>query len=147
MPAARRRPWLRMHVDGDVGSGLAAVASIVSDALAAGGRGGEQDSDPLRAADARFPARPCGTRKTRAASNVSPASRTDHPGSGGASSPGRRTARAQGTTPYEFIALSAHELGCRGAVSRTVQHRLSVRLFEAFDPRLDIPCPHAGVDQ
>ncbi len=33
--AARRRRWLRLHLDGDVGAGLAAVASIVSDALAA----------------------------------------------------------------------------------------------------------------
>ena len=37
--AARRRRWLRLHLDGDVGSGLAAVASIVSDALAFGVRG------------------------------------------------------------------------------------------------------------
>ena len=37
--AARQRRWLRLHLDGDVESGLAAVASIVSDALAAGARG------------------------------------------------------------------------------------------------------------
>ena len=36
--AARRRRWLRLHVDGDIGSGLATVASLVSDALAAGAR-------------------------------------------------------------------------------------------------------------
>ena len=36
--AARRRRWLRLHLDGDVGSGLATVASVVSDALAAGAR-------------------------------------------------------------------------------------------------------------
>ena len=33
--AARRRRWLRLHLDGDVGSGLATVASLVSNALAA----------------------------------------------------------------------------------------------------------------
>ena len=38
--AARRRPWLRLHVDGDVRNGLAEVAEIVSDALPAGGQGG-----------------------------------------------------------------------------------------------------------
>jgi transaldolase/glucose-6-phosphate isomerase len=37
--AARRRRWIRLHLDGDVGSGLAIVASIVSDALAARARG------------------------------------------------------------------------------------------------------------
>ena len=37
--AARRRRWLRLHLDGEVGSGLAAVASIVTEALAAGARG------------------------------------------------------------------------------------------------------------
>ena len=37
--AARRRRWLRLHLDGEVGSGLAAVASLVSAALAAGARG------------------------------------------------------------------------------------------------------------
>ncbi len=37
--AARRRRWLRLHLDGEVGSGLAAVASIVAEALAAGARG------------------------------------------------------------------------------------------------------------
>ena len=36
--AARRRRWLRLHLDGDVGSGLAAVATLVSNALAAGAR-------------------------------------------------------------------------------------------------------------
>ena len=36
--ATRGRRWLRLHLDGDVGSGLAAVASLVSDALAAGAR-------------------------------------------------------------------------------------------------------------
>ena len=36
---ARRRRWLRLHLDGEVGSGLAAVASMVSAALAAGPRG------------------------------------------------------------------------------------------------------------
>ena len=37
--AARRRRWLRLHLDGDVSSGLATVASLVSDVLAAGARG------------------------------------------------------------------------------------------------------------
>ena len=37
--AARRRRWLQLHLDGEVGSGLAAVASMVSAALAAGARG------------------------------------------------------------------------------------------------------------
>ena len=36
--AARRRRWLRLHLDGDVGSGLATVATLVSNALAAGAR-------------------------------------------------------------------------------------------------------------
>lgn len=40
--AARRRPWLRLHVDGDVRGGLAAVAEIVAAALPAGGRGGSR---------------------------------------------------------------------------------------------------------
>ena len=38
--AARRRPWLRLHVDGDVRGGLGEVAAIVADALPAGGQGG-----------------------------------------------------------------------------------------------------------
>ena len=36
--AARGRRWLRLHIDGDVASGLATVASLVSNALAAGVR-------------------------------------------------------------------------------------------------------------
>lgn len=36
--AARRRRWLRLHLDGDIGSGLETVASLVSNALAAGAR-------------------------------------------------------------------------------------------------------------
>ena len=36
--AARRRRWLRLHLDGDVGSGLEVVATLVSNALAAGAR-------------------------------------------------------------------------------------------------------------
>ena len=36
--AARRRRWLRLHIDGHVGSGLATVASLVSNALAARAR-------------------------------------------------------------------------------------------------------------
>ena len=36
--AARGRRWLRLHLDGDVGTGLATAASLVSDALAAGAR-------------------------------------------------------------------------------------------------------------
>ena len=38
--AARRRPWLRLHVDCDVRGGLAEVAAIVADALPASGQGG-----------------------------------------------------------------------------------------------------------
>ena len=37
--AARRRRWLRLHLDGEVGSGLAAVAALVAEALAAVARG------------------------------------------------------------------------------------------------------------
>lgn len=37
--AARRRRWLRLHLEGDVASGLATVLSIVTGALAAGARG------------------------------------------------------------------------------------------------------------
>ena len=33
--AARKRRWLRLHIDGEVGSGLSTVASIVADALGA----------------------------------------------------------------------------------------------------------------
>jgi len=33
--AARRRRWLRLHLDGDIGRGLATVALLVSDALSA----------------------------------------------------------------------------------------------------------------
>ena len=36
--AARGRRWLRLHLDGDVGNGLAAAAALVSEALAAGAR-------------------------------------------------------------------------------------------------------------
>ena len=36
--AARGRRWLRLHVDGDVGGGLAAIAALVSEALADGAR-------------------------------------------------------------------------------------------------------------
>lgn len=36
--AARGRRWLRLHVDGDVGGGLAAIAALVSQALADGAR-------------------------------------------------------------------------------------------------------------
>ena len=37
--AARRRRWLRLHLDGEVGSGLAAVAALVAEALAVVARG------------------------------------------------------------------------------------------------------------
>jgi transaldolase/glucose-6-phosphate isomerase len=36
--ASRRRRWLRLHIDGDVESGLATISSLVSNALAAGVR-------------------------------------------------------------------------------------------------------------
>ena len=44
--AARRRRWLRLHLDGDVGSGLAAVAEIVTGALAAAARGSSRAPAP-----------------------------------------------------------------------------------------------------
>ena len=111
VPAARRRPWLRLRVGGDVRSGLAAVAVLMSDALAAGGRGGKQDSDPLRAADAPVPARLYGTRKTRAASNVSPAGRT-----------GRTVSPGDAVCASRQAPASSTWISIRSRAGSTIQH-------------------------